>query len=71
MLASCFCKREHGSWEVFWIDSFSNWKKEIDMIIIVRKGLEKETESLIMTAKEWAFCTGDNKRKMEGKEGSA
>ena len=60
MLASCFCKREHDSWEAFWIDSFSNWKKEIDMIITVRKGLEKETESLITAAKEWAFCTGDD-----------
>lgn len=39
------------------------------MIITVRKGLKKETESLITAAKEWAFCTGDDKRRMEGKEG--
>jgi len=71
VLASCFCKREHGSWEAFWIDGFSNWKKEIDIIITVRKGLQKETESLIMPAKGRAFCTGDDKSKMKGKEGNA
>ena len=66
-----FCKREHGSWEAFWIDGFSIWKKEIDIIITVRKGLQKETESLIMPAKGRAFCTGDDKSKMKGKEGNA
>lgn len=38
------------------------------MIITVRKGLERETESLIMAAKEWSLCIGDDKMKIEGKK---
>lgn len=38
------------------------------MIIAVREGLERETESLITAAKEWALCTGNDKKKTEGRK---
>lgn len=38
------------------------------MIIAVREGLERETESLITAAKEWALCIGDDKTKIEGRK---
>lgn len=44
-----------------------------DMIITVKKkkkGLEKDTERLIMVAKEWASCTSDDKIKIEGRKNS-
>lgn len=38
------------------------------MIIAVREGLERETENLIMAAKEWALCMSDDKMKIEGRK---
>ena len=42
--------------------------KKIDMIITVREGLERETENLIMAAKEWALCVSNDKMKIEGRK---
>lgn len=72
MLTSCFCKPEHGSGEALWIDSFSNWKKSPtqDMIITVREGLGRESESLITAAKGWTLCMSSAEMK-RGKEGES
>ena len=38
------------------------------MIIAVREGLERETENLIMAAKEWALCMSNDKMKIEARK---